>query len=52
MLRLVAKPLSILRDKAEQSREMPDVTTHIPPRLHRPDPPTPANPALARLPRP
>jgi hypothetical protein len=52
MLRLVAKPLGRLRDKEEQSRDAPDVATRVPPRLRRPVPPTPPDPALARLPRP
>jgi hypothetical protein len=52
MLSLVPRALVSAMDRADKSRDQPDVVTSLPPRpLRRPNPAL-ANPALRKLPRP
>lgn len=51
-LRRVAPAVGAAVDRAERSREAPDVVTAPPPRGRPSRPVVPANPALQRLPRP
>jgi hypothetical protein len=50
MLARMPRPLTTAIDRAEQSRDAPDVVSSIPAKPGRPE--FPANPALAHLPRP
>ena len=50
-LRRVAPAVGAAVDRAERSREAPEVVRAPPPRRRPPRPTAPANPALRRLPR-